>query len=77
MDIRGSVMRWIDPVSPERVWQPLPGRLERWQLLSSSLTPGFEKPKPGAGVQLGGDKLLIRCFKCKNLGHVTANCPNK
>jgi hypothetical protein len=29
----------------------------------SSLPPGFEKPKPAARGQLGGDKLPIQCFK--------------
>ena len=42
-----------------------------------SLPPGSEKPKPAAGGQLGGDKPPIQCFKCKEVGHVAANCPNK
>ncbi len=41
------------------------------------LTPGFDKPKPAAGGQLGGDRGPIPCFKCKEMGHVAANRPNK
>jgi hypothetical protein len=43
----------------------------------AAIPPGFEKPKPAAGGQLGGDRPPIQCFKCKEMGHVAANCPNK
>ena len=43
----------------------------------SSLPLGFDKPKPDASAQLGSDKPPIQCFKCKELGHVVAMCPNK
>ncbi len=43
----------------------------------ASISPGFEKPKPAAGGQLGGDKPPIQCFKFKEVGHIAANCPNK
>jgi hypothetical protein len=43
----------------------------------SSLPPGFDKPKPAAGGQLGGDRDPVQCFKCKEMGHVAAMCPNK
>ncbi len=43
----------------------------------ASIPPGFEKPKPAAGGQLGGDRPPIQRFKCKQVGHVAANCPNK
>ncbi len=42
-----------------------------------AIPPGFKKPKPAAGGQLGGDKPPIQCYKCKELGHVAANCLNK
>ncbi len=41
------------------------------------LPPGFDKPKPAAGGQLGGDRGPLQCFKCKEMGHVAAMCPNK
>ena len=43
----------------------------------ASIPLGFEKPKPAIGGQLGGDKPPIQCFKCKEVGHVAASCPNK
>ncbi len=43
----------------------------------SGLPPGFDKQKPAAGGQLGGDRDPIQCFKCKEMGHVAAMCPNK
>ncbi len=42
-----------------------------------AIPPGFEKPKPAAGGQLGGDKPPIQCYKCKEFGHAAAKCPNK
>jgi hypothetical protein len=42
-----------------------------------SLPPGFDKPKPAAGAHMGSDMPPILCFKCKELGHVAAMCPNK
>ncbi len=42
-----------------------------------AIPPGYEKLKPAAGGQLGGDKPPIQCYKCKEFGHVAANCPNK
>ena len=52
-------------------------RLELLPVLAA-VPPGFEKPKPAAGEgQLGGDRGPIQCYKCKEFGHVAANCPNK
>ena len=41
------------------------------------LPPGFDKPKPASGGQLGGERGPIQCFKCKEMGHVASMCPNK
>jgi hypothetical protein len=42
-----------------------------------ALSPGFEKPKPAAGGQLGGERGPMQCFKCKEMGHFAVNCSNK
>ena len=56
------------------------GRGSGWKQAAKNggaIPPGFEKLKPAAGGQLGGDRPPIQCFKCKEVGHVAANCPNK